>query len=1060
MQSINGHINDLGFKTSAASANLGSLGTIMGSLANPMTLVAGAAAAAGAALAGSVQAAAAWESGMAGVAKTTGLAGPELQALSKELLTMSTNMPTAAADLQSIAGVAGSLGVAKENIAGFTEVAAQMSVGFEMSAESAATSAAKILTAYGQEINTENMRALGNVVNSMGDNFAATEPQVLDFVNRASFLNTTMGQTIPQIAALGTVLISTGMDADVAATGLKSFLNMATSETSKTGGMDNWAKLMGTDVASLNEMLQSDFNGTLIETANQIAAIEDPVKRFQTAVALAGTEGAPALLKLAGQGENLAKALGLTNSEWENGQSLMKTYEAQSSTLNSQWQIFSNTINMAAVEFGSTLLPALSSGLSTLNDIAKVGIKVGETLYSMGESFINSEFGQLMISGLENSLPGQLLSLTGDAVGSAWGATKDWAGIGTEHAEQMAKEISENEKLQKAGAEALETDEAKAALAQAGTSGGEEYAKAFADSQKAWLDANSAAYQAGYGQVNGQLVNWTAGKSSSETDKIQDQNVKLGEQEYILRRIGENQAANFQLLDAQNNVIAETGKIYNERLSNFSPLTWATDVAPKGNLWESWGSAMNEEKWFADNEEMVENSGKQLGFALYTGMGVAIQSGDEQLKQSMEIVLKGIADPGSIPSEVFNLALADIIDADLISPEWKTDIQTAATDAVSQDFVLDKEGALKLKFESLGEEVSQAMGDKIIDVTEQETLVALAEEYTKMGGDASEALIQAIQAKDWAEVGRLIGSETGEGYKTGLFGALQSGAEGKSLAELLADPAELQKAVTNWQTWSENTFQPQLKSDMESMNKLYQTGYSQDVKTVEEYLGKLQTIHEEHSTWFDSWQNELLNMYDAGKVSLEALLDIWDQMENASTKADSANEKIKDQTVGYNNLQKAIEDCSECAISEFGTWQESQDGLFQDSYIGQGGMDYYAWKLQQIQEIAATQEAMKAVGGAVVGQDYTNSELLQQTIKFDADMTSAETSKATFEADVKATSPEMTLQIETTAAMNEINQLVNYIITVNPVMSVQVSVSAYADEIVAIVTGAVRDALA
>ena len=47
----------------------------------------------------------------------------------------------------------------------------------------------------------------------MGDSFAATEPQVLDFLSRASFLNTT-SLTIPQIAALGTVLISTGLDAD------------------------------------------------------------------------------------------------------------------------------------------------------------------------------------------------------------------------------------------------------------------------------------------------------------------------------------------------------------------------------------------------------------------------------------------------------------------------------------------------------------------------------------------------------------------------------------------------------------------------------------------------------------------------------------------------------------------------------------------------------------------------------------------------------------------------------------------------------------------------------
>jgi len=41
-----------------------------------------------------------------------------------------------------------------------------------------------------------------------------------------------------------------------------------------------------------------------------------------------------------------------------------------------------------------------------------------------------------------------------------------------------------------------------------------------------------------------------------------------------------------------------------------------------------------------------------------------------------------------------------------------------------------------------------------------------------------------------------------------------------------------------------------------------------------------------------------------------------------------------------------------------------------------------------------------------------------------------------------------------------VNQLVSYIITVNPIMSVQVSVSAYAGEIQAMVADAIRSALA
>jgi len=438
----------------------------------------------GGALVGSAQSAAAWQTSMTGVAKTTGLGGSDLAELSDQLLTMSTNMPVAASGLAEIAQAGGSLGIAKEELAGFTEVAAQMGVGFEMSAEQAATSGAKILNAFGQEMNTENLRSLGSVVNAMGDSFAATEPQVLDFLNRASFLNTTMGQSIPQVAALGTTLVSAGMEAEVAATGIKSAINMLTSETSKKGGMDNWAKLMGTDVDTLKGKIAEDLNGTLIETANVIAGMADPTERFQAAVAAAGTEGAPALLKLAGAGEDYAKALGMSNEEWENATSLQKTYDAQMSTVTSQWTIFTNTLSMASTTLGTGLLPYLADALGFMTDMVKIGMKVGEVIgsWNLGEKasavFKSSPIGMLLTS-----------DTVTNAVSGAWGDLKNWAGIGTEHAEQMAKEIEENDKLKKAAAEALDTPEAKAAMEASAKESAQTWVESFGDAAEKGMTA-------------------------------------------------------------------------------------------------------------------------------------------------------------------------------------------------------------------------------------------------------------------------------------------------------------------------------------------------------------------------------------------------------------------------------------------------------------------------------------------------------------------------------------------------------------------------------------------
>lgn len=555
-QRINGQLQQMGFHTQTATAGLGGIGTMLGTMANPATAAALAVTALGGALVGSAQSAAAWQTSMTGVAKTTGLGGADLAELSDQLLTMSTHMPVAASGLAEIAQAGGSLGIAKEELAGFTEVAAQMGVGFEMSAEQAATAGAKILNAFGQEMDTENLRSLGSVVNAMGDSFAATEPQVLDFLNRASFLNTTMGQSIPQVAALGTTLISAGMEAEVAATGIKSAINMLTSETSKKGGMDNWAKLMGTDVDTLKGKIAEDLNGTLIETANVIAGMADPTERFQAAVAAAGTEGAPALLKLAGSAEDYAKALGMSNEEWENATSLQKTYDAQMSTVTSQWTIFTNTLSMASTSLGTGLLPYLADALGFMTDVVKIGMKVAEVIGSwdlgekVSEVFKNSPMGMLLTS-----------DTVTDAVSGAWGDLKNWAGIGTEHAEQMAKEIEENDNLKKAAAEALDTPEAKAAMEKAGKTMGEDLAKTVSKEMIAGL-------QSGMSDLDVlAMINSQSSKANEEFDRMFEYAGKS-----LRMHLSEGGSGDFYSLFSGDKLLGG-GQIYSSPIEAFEAIT-------------------------------------------------------------------------------------------------------------------------------------------------------------------------------------------------------------------------------------------------------------------------------------------------------------------------------------------------------------------------------------------------------------------------------------------------------------------------------------------------------
>ena len=1013
-QRVNSGLGEMGFRTSAAQMNLGGLGTMLYGLANPLTLVAAGAMAVGAAFVGSVQAAAAWQSSMAGVSKTTGLTGQDLSNLSKELLDMSTRMPAAASEIANVAQVAGSLGIAAQDIASFTEVAIQMGVGFEMSADQAATSGAKILTAFKLDTTAENMRKLGSVVNAMGDSFAATEPQVLDFLNRASFLNTTMGQTIPQIAALGTVLISTGLDADVAATGLKSFLNMATSETSKKGGLDNWAKLMNISVEELKANLAGDFNSTLIETANQIAAIEDPVERFQTAVALAGTEGAPALLKLAGQQENLQKALGLTNEEWEKAQSLQKTYAAQSDTFNSQMQIFWNVLNMAGTELGTVVLPAITETVKQATALALALTDVGEALSEI--TGIGQEGG---ISAKVYDLTGGLLGMSAEQQALMAEARKkaQEASVGTE----MAKEIEENERLQKAGAEAIQVGIDKGVFKDAGTAAGGEVGEAMTEEMKTviinqaagvstvWADSIAQAmkdYGVGMLYTGGGNSRWkdSIGQvlSSTTVDGVGIAAVKeatVTGTDLVLKTENGKELARRDIyvgewaenpVGAIYDMIRETTDL--SGLSDIQSAELAGDMGQADllkiqaakieteieavNIWDGFNSEASLLKFETDNKEAfdkvsdivethlyraardIEQNGPVVADLLGSSMGLAAGQVDPAtLDESLQNVLNALADPGSVDTAILETSLAHLMGASLISASDSEEIKDAATVAA-------------------------------------------------------------------------------EGYMSALFGALSSAGEKRTLAEIIASGGE---GVADVTAWMANEYQPGLMGEMESMNKLWDSGLTANRKIVEEDLDLLQETFENHSNWFEDWQQDLIAIYEEGDITTDQFLNKWDEY---AKKADEAA------TAASESVLAADEKFYGSILDSSRTWQDyvNEEGGFV------GPTEMYAGYAQNNLDRMGRSHA--------INQQFGVNEIGSVGMVAELDTAGALSATEALVADIGAMAPDMVLTLDIDHALTTWVNFFADIETTNPTMHVNVEVDAYADEIAAKVEAAIVEALA
>lgn len=1005
--------------TGAIGGQFGALGNVATSLAASLGPVGIAAGIAGAALAAagisSVHAAAAFESAMIGARKTIDAGeGAEEEAyfkkLGDQLMEMSMNVPIAANELAGLAAAGGSLGVAKEEIAGFVEVASQMGVGFQMGAEEAATAGAKILTAFGQDISADNLRSLGSVVNEMGDNFAATEPQVLDFLTRASYLNTTMGQSIPQVAALGTTLISAGMSAETAATGIKSFLNIATQQTGRKDNLAKWAELLGVSIDELKVKMSEDLSQTMAETADSIAAIEDPVLRFQTAVKLAGTEGAPALLKLAGTSDTLSKALGMTTEQWREASSLQATYDKQAESLNNQMTILGNTINVAGIKLGNILLPYVTDTIAFMSDLARVTIAVGEALYDIGAKA--QEYLGPLIDLWGKTPMGMMQDASKNALGNVWEGMKDWAGIGTAQAEEMAKEIEENDRLKAAVdlSDPANLAAAKAAGIELGEVTGDGmatatakqfeaiFAQKMADQEIAKIlsRGSSSSGKSNYESRNGMILGATASGdirsrlklTEDETtvqlidaagnvlDEMNVYGTKLSKQDAVYEMIARN---NFDMEDVDIELLAG-----NVEAATRLKLTDTTKVELE-SMWDVPNTTRSWQKFLDENKDLAEKAGDEIMLVLYNAMISSMRQNDPTLEESLGNVMKAISEPGSVPVEILNQSLADCIDAEIISPEWAEkakELGMVVAENVTQEF-----GAI-------GEALTKEMLDARDAIKTSQIF-----EMLYSGNPEDEAKAEAWikdNVDDQSKFYRSHFEDAAGGY---LSDAQEYG---------LAIPDEFWGTLKDqWQTegaW----FDEDLKTRMNDLDD-----------AIEESFG--------------SWENFMDNAtLDEKIMALEYLIETTEDLEEKTSKAtEKIDQDLAGVSIGYDNLKGAAREAND-AMSDFGSWQESSGGMFSGSYIGPGGDDYLAWKEDQISAIRETQAAMAKVGGVSVGKSYMGDQYAwadDGEVQVTADTLQADTAieetKAKLKELIDSSTEGAKLSLDTSLAVANFQQLIN-----------------------------------
>lgn len=342
-----------------------------------------------------------FESVMADVKKVVDFDTPEqFKEMSGDILKMSTELPMAAENIAKIVAAGGQSGIAREDLLSFAESATKMGIAFDITADQAGDMMAKWRTAF--KMDQEEVVALADKVNYLGNTTAASAPLISEVVTRIGPLGEVGGVASGEIAALGASIVGTGTSSEIAATGIKNLvLGMSAGEGATKAQAAAFASL-GMNAEDVAKRMQVDAKGAIIDVMKAIQAL-DADKQAATLQDLFGKESIGAIAPLLGNLENLQENFDKVADATKYAGSMEQEYAARSQTTENQIQLAKNTLDAVAVTIGSALLPA----------VGQVFASIAPVLTSIAEWASKNEELVVIIAGVAAGIAALIVTIAG-----------------------------------------------------------------------------------------------------------------------------------------------------------------------------------------------------------------------------------------------------------------------------------------------------------------------------------------------------------------------------------------------------------------------------------------------------------------------------------------------------------------------------------------------------------------------------------------------------------------------------------------------------------------------